>query len=829
MAKRDVFISYKSEDFETACWVRSVLETNGISCWMAPRDIPGGSNYAAEIPAAITGARIFVVVLSSKTQESTWVPKEIDLAMNRGKVIMPFMTERFQLRDDFNFYLSNVQRYAAYEDKANAIGKMVKEIKAILGVETGGQETAAAPEIPGSGGSAGKRTGGKPAGSTETAGKKAAVKAAGRKRTIIAVCCALVLLAGIAAGVTAFTGKKPDSSGREPARQAAAPGQADESTELHIMLYPSENVSVRDFSKAKDILRERLDVFTDGAAYQWIDNGDGQIDLFLPEKAFAGYFPEKILRCYLSRAIDLYAINISNTKQRIKVERSDLAGVELKTGAVPGFDAGTIGISGDQYQYIVITLTDEYAAKHREEYAAWEQFAFAQDCEKAENEYYYYHTVPGEDGKTFYIINDDLGGKFSELLAFNLQHESLPESFLFLVDLNAGVAWEDPGQAANRGANQRTPGELGEKATVTFAFTVRRATTGQIVDTMTAIKRRMDTLGSPYAIGTYAAGQDDARIAVRTTLEHMGPHIIGLVGYHNTNQQVRTRSCLTELFSSLYTVEGRPGESFAYEIKPSYDSRKEEIAVMAKTAEKRGETVCLWMDDMPELVIDRQEAAASGRMLVSGLCRMDNARIETVPVDEQNAWYANLVTECLNTAGMMYSSINDTYLQMNKGQDGKLPGDADFGVQDTHDISRIAKAVKDIDPAAETYFGKGYIAIQLHLPLDGSFPEAALDELQQLYKKLQELREDSLGIRFWLTDLDSTANEYATVRFNREYGRLTTDADGTKRFGESHDTLFAMIGNGRLTQYTARIRELAGESEFWQGFNRYEDATWFLN
>ena len=42
MKQHDVFISYKVDDFETAQWVRSVLETNGISCWMAPADIPGG-------------------------------------------------------------------------------------------------------------------------------------------------------------------------------------------------------------------------------------------------------------------------------------------------------------------------------------------------------------------------------------------------------------------------------------------------------------------------------------------------------------------------------------------------------------------------------------------------------------------------------------------------------------------------------------------------------------------------------------------------------------------------------------------------------------------
>lgn len=132
---KDVFISYKAEEIEEAGWVKSVLESNGISCWMAPSCIPGGSSYAVEIPHAIKEAKVFVLVLSAKAQSSRWVSREIDLALNEGKVVLPFMLENCDLKDDFNFYLTNVQRYAAYENKVAAMEKMVREIKAILGTE----------------------------------------------------------------------------------------------------------------------------------------------------------------------------------------------------------------------------------------------------------------------------------------------------------------------------------------------------------------------------------------------------------------------------------------------------------------------------------------------------------------------------------------------------------------------------------------------------------------------------------------------------------------------------------------------------------------------
>lgn len=137
----EVFISYKSEEYEDALWVKRMLETNGISCWMAPTCIPGGSSYAMEIPKAIRECKILVLVLSEQAQLSRWIPRELDQAINDNKIIMPFMLENCTLKDDFNFYLSNVQRYSAYENKSRAAQKMVNEIKALLDAHKGENET----------------------------------------------------------------------------------------------------------------------------------------------------------------------------------------------------------------------------------------------------------------------------------------------------------------------------------------------------------------------------------------------------------------------------------------------------------------------------------------------------------------------------------------------------------------------------------------------------------------------------------------------------------------------------------------------------------------
>lgn len=129
---KEVFISYSTIDSENAETVRNVLEKNGLSCWMAPRDIPGGSNYTKEIPIAIRNCKVFVLILSKNAQGSHWVLKELDSAVNCGKVILPFMLEDCILNDEFNFLLTGAQRYAAYQKKAEAMETLISRIRGII-------------------------------------------------------------------------------------------------------------------------------------------------------------------------------------------------------------------------------------------------------------------------------------------------------------------------------------------------------------------------------------------------------------------------------------------------------------------------------------------------------------------------------------------------------------------------------------------------------------------------------------------------------------------------------------------------------------------------
>jgi len=138
----DVFISYSSKDIDKAEMIRQILESNEISCWIAPRNIPGGSNYAQEIPNAIRNCKVFLLILSSNAQSSVWVPRELDRAVNGQKVIIPFMVEDFPIGDVFDFYLTGYQRYEAFEKTSEVIQLLIQRIKALIDNSTASKDTA---------------------------------------------------------------------------------------------------------------------------------------------------------------------------------------------------------------------------------------------------------------------------------------------------------------------------------------------------------------------------------------------------------------------------------------------------------------------------------------------------------------------------------------------------------------------------------------------------------------------------------------------------------------------------------------------------------------
>ena len=83
------FISYSSKNRDWAESVRMIFDVDGISCWMAPYDIPVGSNYLEVIDGALENCSCFVLLLTADSQNSQYVAREAERALAYNKPIIP--------------------------------------------------------------------------------------------------------------------------------------------------------------------------------------------------------------------------------------------------------------------------------------------------------------------------------------------------------------------------------------------------------------------------------------------------------------------------------------------------------------------------------------------------------------------------------------------------------------------------------------------------------------------------------------------------------------------------------------------------------------------
>ena len=92
------FISYAKDDFEKAQEIADQLEEHDFKCWIAPRDVRPGRSYGDLIIKGIERAQSFILVLSSASNNSGFVSREIERAVSKNKHIFTVRVEDVQGR-----------------------------------------------------------------------------------------------------------------------------------------------------------------------------------------------------------------------------------------------------------------------------------------------------------------------------------------------------------------------------------------------------------------------------------------------------------------------------------------------------------------------------------------------------------------------------------------------------------------------------------------------------------------------------------------------------------------------------------------------------------
>ena len=109
MTSPDLFISHSSADSKTAEELVAALEKGGLTCWVAPRDIPMGSAYQVAIVDAIEHCRAMLLVFSEAANQSEHVLREVELAAQGKKPVYPLRIDRSDPVGGLKYMLANKQ------------------------------------------------------------------------------------------------------------------------------------------------------------------------------------------------------------------------------------------------------------------------------------------------------------------------------------------------------------------------------------------------------------------------------------------------------------------------------------------------------------------------------------------------------------------------------------------------------------------------------------------------------------------------------------------------------------------------------------------------
>lgn len=104
-----IFLSHSSKDSAIAKKMCEYLEERGEKCFIAPRDIRYGNEYAEEIVNGIDNSVLMVLLLSENSNNSPHVLREVERAVSKSVPIVVYKLEEVELSKSMEYFLMTHQ------------------------------------------------------------------------------------------------------------------------------------------------------------------------------------------------------------------------------------------------------------------------------------------------------------------------------------------------------------------------------------------------------------------------------------------------------------------------------------------------------------------------------------------------------------------------------------------------------------------------------------------------------------------------------------------------------------------------------------------------
>lgn len=122
----DFFVSYSQKDKAFVDALVHYLEADAIRCWYAPRDIPPGVSWPAAITHAMRQSGAMLLVFSESSNRSQEVAKEITLASNNKRLVVPVRIDDVLPNEEVEYHLANRHWLDVFGLEMEAAIKMIR-------------------------------------------------------------------------------------------------------------------------------------------------------------------------------------------------------------------------------------------------------------------------------------------------------------------------------------------------------------------------------------------------------------------------------------------------------------------------------------------------------------------------------------------------------------------------------------------------------------------------------------------------------------------------------------------------------------------------------
>lgn len=130
--KYDVFISYSRKDLSVVKQICSLFCANGISFWLDQKNVSAGGEFLGDIVQAIKDCRITLFISSSNSNNSLYTAKEVALAFNEGKYIIPYKIDSSSFNKNLELVLCNLNWMEAIPFDERKALDLVASIRSLL-------------------------------------------------------------------------------------------------------------------------------------------------------------------------------------------------------------------------------------------------------------------------------------------------------------------------------------------------------------------------------------------------------------------------------------------------------------------------------------------------------------------------------------------------------------------------------------------------------------------------------------------------------------------------------------------------------------------------